>query len=87
MNLFKKYGTMNHKVHIFGAGKRGKQVYDVLNAYGFEILGFIDNSAEKQGSTFAGKQVYGFEEALLHMKSDGIIVVVSPKNCKDICFQ
>ncbi len=87
MKFFSRNEVADSKTYIFGAGKRGQMVYQVLSAYGSEILGFIDNSAEKQGTDMCGKKVYGLPEVLPHIKAGGITVVISPNNYIDIRLQ
>ena len=38
------------KAYIFGAGKRGKKIFNHLKQAETEIIGFIDNSISKQGT-------------------------------------
>lgn len=47
-------------VVIYGASRQGRVVLDILRAQGkWEILGFLDDATEKQGTVWAGLPVLG----------------------------
>ncbi len=50
----------HRKLYLFGAGRDGKAVYDVIKHLfpeDFEILGFLDNDEEKQNKAYCGLPV------------------------------
>lgn len=49
------------EVYIFGASAGGGHVYDTLTNLGVKIVGFVDNSEKKWGTTFRGVMVYASE--------------------------
>lgn len=62
------------KTIIFGAGLYGKRAIEQLGEE--EVAGFIDNSAEKQGTLFCGKPVMSIEQAA-DMKDEVHILIAS----------
>ncbi len=56
------------RVYVFGAGKRGQRVFDLLSEAGTEILGFIDNAECKQGTIFCGRKVFSLKNSLYDIK-------------------
>lgn len=52
------------RIAIFGAGARGKRLYQELKAYGkdAEIICFIDNDRMKQGGIIENKKIIGVEQ-------------------------
>lgn len=72
------------KYYVFGAGKRGIEVAEVLSIFGFDIV-FIDNDKSKHG-TMRDWNVIALEEYIT--KHDGrIIVATYDKNAESITEQ
>ncbi len=51
------------KYWIFGAGKFGRQCYEIFSNK-LDIIGFIDNNKEKNGISYCGKIVLFYSEFL-----------------------
>lgn len=51
-------------IFVFGASGHGKVVADAAASAGFELLGFIDDSPERAGTTIWGRSVMGFADFL-----------------------
>jgi sugar O-acyltransferase (sialic acid O-acetyltransferase NeuD family) len=49
--------TGRGKLLVFGAGGHGKVVADVARSAGWEVAGFVDDAAERQGTTIWGLPV------------------------------
>lgn len=75
------------KAYIFGAGKRGQRLFEILNSAGTEILGFIDSDASKQGALVCGKQVVSLQSATPVIKQGNIMIAVSPREYGDVLRQ
>ncbi|WP_413358939.1 CDP-glycerol glycerophosphotransferase family protein [Robertmurraya sp. 2P01SA] len=60
------------KIILFGASKLGELAFKQLKKQ-FEIVGFIDNDPNKQGSLFLDKEVFGIE-VLKSIKDSQIII-------------
>lgn len=61
------------KIYIFGCGNYGKQVFNRLN--GFEILAFVDNDKQKQGTEVLGVPVISFEKYCEEQDEESIIIL------------
>ena len=48
-------------IYVWGAGKYGVEIKNVLDEAGIKILGFLDISEKKRGSYINGIEVYNFE--------------------------
>ena len=75
----------NRKYYIFGAGKIGRTLLPVFEAYNFTIT-FIDNSVEKQQARINGVKVISLDY-YLREKDAPIIIAVSVKNTLSIVEQ
>ncbi|MEY8426301.1 radical SAM protein [Lachnospiraceae bacterium 46-15] len=76
-DLYKKIEKIK-KCYLFGAGYYGERVCRLLEKE-FDVLGFIDNSKEKQHTEVCGKRVYALEEVEDALdESTGIIVTITP---------
>lgn len=75
----------NRKYYIFGAGKIGRTLLPVFEAYNFTIT-FIDNSVEKQQARINGIKVISLDY-YLREKDAPIIIAVSVKNTLSIVEQ
>ena len=75
----------NKKYYIFGAGKVGRTLLPVFEAYNYTIA-FIDNSVEKQQDKVNGVKVISLDY-YLRKKDAPIIVAVSIKNTLSIVEQ
>lgn len=62
-------------VYIYGAGQRGKKVYEDLVNRSVAIKSFVDESKEKQSAGYMGKNVIGRKEFSQCRKEDDYIVV------------
>ena len=62
-------------VYIYGAGQRGKKVYEDLINRSVVIQSFVDESKEKQRTGYMGKSVIGRKEFSQRRKEDDYIVV------------
>lgn len=76
----------NQGVYIFGAGRTGAELCDVLEAWGIQVAAFIDNNTEKQGQVIQGKPCIHIETAL-DMGGHDCIIMVSPVKNHDILEQ
>ncbi len=63
----------NKKIYIFGCGAYGKQVFNRLN--GFEVLAFVDNDKQKQGTEVLGTPVISFEKYCEEQDEESIIIL------------
>lgn len=61
--------------YLFGAGDYGRQFINIFKDE-IDIVGYIDNSDEKQGTLINGIMCYGLDEAEVNEKT-GIIVTMS----------
>ncbi len=59
--IIEKYN--NKRFYIYGAGLRGKRIYQVLNTLtDYKIAAFIDQDEKKQKETYCDKQVLSLEQ-------------------------
>ena len=61
---------LKRRVLIIGAGKSGKMLYKAMQGYpqsGFELVGFIDDNPQKQGTLVDGLPVLGDSSRLEHL--------------------
>ena len=64
---------MKTDVIIFGAGGHAKVSADILRLCGFEVCGFIDESApQRRGETFCGAKVLGGRDQLPSLRARGV---------------
>lgn len=52
------------KIFVFGIGIGYKKLKDFINYNNYEILGFIDNNKDKQGTEFEEKMIFSPEDAI-----------------------
>lgn len=64
------------KVAIFGAGKIGKAALRILKCEGKEVVCFLDNDANKWGTSIMGIPVMGLDK-FLYSKNIPIILTRS----------
>ena len=69
------------KVIILGAGGIAIVAAEIARAQGFEIVGFLDDCAEKRGSIFCGAPVLGGFDLLPGLRADVPQAVVAFGNC------
>lgn len=62
------------RVYIWGAGKYGKKVLQLINKESCEIRGFIDNDPKKSGKEFEGYQIVLFQK--INLDFDFIIISI-----------
>lgn len=64
------------KIFIFGAGKRGRELLQLLYKYeAAEVAAFIDNNVELQGSLIEGKNCISVDEAVKEGVQNEIIII------------
>jgi len=75
---------MNEKlpVYIFGAGGHGKVAAQVLEAAGFEIAGFLDDSAQRWGETLLGIKILGGRELISRLPKAGILIAIGDNRAR-----
>lgn len=82
------YIKKKKKLYLFGAGRDGKAVYDIMTNWlseEFQILGFVDNNKTKQGKTYCGLPVLSYEEIKINMPNLAVIIsIVGAKALHDI---
>ncbi len=71
----------NKKLIIFGTGKSGEKLTDILGVQ--NISYYIDNNKEKQGSFFLGKSVFS-PDKLLEEGTDKVFVLIASMYHKEI---
>lgn len=71
---------MKEKIIIFGASQYGEIAYALLKEQ-YEIVGFADNSRQKQGTLFHGYNIYSPEEIL---QSGDVKVIIASQYYSDI---
>lgn len=73
------------KLIIIGASGFGKEVYWLASRCGREVLGFLDDTDEKQGKAFSGSTVLGKINDWINFKDcDFIIAIGSPSGRKKV---
>ena len=70
-------------IYIWGTGKRGIKISQVLDYFNIPIKGYIDNDSSKHGN-FLGKKCTGLSELV---GKQNILVVISPVETRGICEQ
>ena len=60
---------------IFGAGEMGKRVCKTFVKFGYQVLGFVDNSKEKQGMEIENLPVFSLEEAE-ELQSEAKVIII-----------
>jgi len=68
---------VKHPLVIVGAGGHAKVVAEAAQLSGFDVLGFIDQSADLPGTSILGIPVLGDENALDSLNSDDWVVVIA----------
>lgn len=68
----------NKKILIMGAGIRGRRILRYFKNSGIDVVGFLDNSPQKQGTEIDGVRVYP-QDAFCRQAQD-VVVIVSPEN-------
>ncbi len=85
--VYKQIKTKKN-VYIFGAGRDGKAVYDILTTWlagDFRIIGFIDNDKDKQGTTYCGLPVIACEDIDISTPALAVVIgIVGAKVFQDI---
>ena len=74
------------KYWIFGAGKFGRQCYEIFSNK-LDIIGFIDNNKEKNGISYCGKIVLFYSEFLKHFNKEEERIIIANARCSDIYIQ
>lgn len=64
---------MRNKIYIFGAGEYGAYFYKNINPE--QVIGFIDNSKEKQEEGYLGKSVFALEK--VSKEFDSLFVIAT----------
>lgn len=63
------------KIFIWGTGTIAEQVLEQCDVFGlYDVMGFIDNSANKNGKTFYGKEIFT-ADILRKKKPDRIVIL------------
>jgi len=74
--VLRRFGLLKRRVLILGAGETGKLIVRALKKepnYGYEILGFLDDDPEKQGTRIYGIKVHrGIDRAAEYIKGCNI---------------
>lgn len=63
------------KIYIFGAGKRGELVYNLLKESGVDTYAFVDSDSQKIGKKYCDKAIVSIDEINV---SENDVFVVSP---------
>lgn len=84
MQLFEKMRKKG--VYIFGAGNRGKIVFDILKERDIFVTAFIDNNPKMQGKSFCGEKCISIDGYISEGGEENTIIV-SPINNEDILLQ
>lgn len=71
------------KYVIFGAGYRGKKIFEYLGAE--NIVAFIDSNNKKVGKTFCGKKIVSLKD--YRREYEDCFIIISPFHCKMIINQ
>lgn len=75
-----------NKIAIFGAGKNGKTIYNLLKDK-IEIVGFIDNDINKKNTIFMDVNVYSSDDFYDVFKNDICIVISNMSYVEQILLQ
>lgn len=70
------------KVVLLGAGGIAIVAAEIARSRGFEIVGFLDESAEKRGSLFCGAPILGGFDMLADLRPNVPDAVVAFGNCQ-----
>lgn len=90
-----RFIDMNRRILLFGYPQLSPLVMAILEHYGLEILGFLDNNPLRQGDTFDGQTVYSPEEGV-RLFPDAIVIgciltekndIIVKKQCEDLGFR
>jgi glycosyltransferase family protein len=71
------------KVFIWGTGKYGRKVFQVINDENCKVEGFIDNDPAKHGKTYEGIEILPFRK----VEDDYDIIIISIVNYDEILYQ
>lgn len=70
------------KVFIWGTGKYGRKVFQVINDENCKVEGFIDNDPAKHGKTYEGIEILPFRK----VEDDYDIIIISIVNYDEILY-
>lgn len=70
--------TKTDNIWIYGYGKRGNDLYELLSRRSYRIVGFIDRNAERINHDGSVRMVISPDEGLVNIKND--IVIISLMN-------
>lgn len=73
---------MSNPIAIWGAGNRGKQAFEILHRYGYQVVCFIDNDADKKGKKLYDLPIVSYEEI-----GKDVIIFISICDCEAIIAQ
>lgn len=65
----------NDNIYIFGAGEYGAYLYKYINTE--KVLGFVDNSKEKQRAGYLGQKVFALDEICQATQENLFVIAVS----------
>lgn len=68
-----------NKIVLFGAGEQGQVAASVMMEEGMEILCFVDNSKDKQGTTIFGIPVVDMDSLIQHKEEYEVVLCSDPK--------
>lgn len=68
------------KLFLWGAGKEGSRIYNLLKKQGYEISAFIDRDSNKHGKMIEEALVMGFDDFLEKFNSPGAIIIIATFN-------
>ncbi len=74
------------KYWIFGAGKYGKECYDLYHQK-IDFVGFIDNSVEKEGTYFCGLRVISYNNFKFVFNKESERIIIASSYCSEIYNQ
>ena len=86
---YDKYATIfakGKKLYIYGAGENGKRLCDKFQRFNC-VEGFIDNSVEKQGTSYSGVPIYTIFDALKGNLKESIVVVAVSVESRNMIMQ
>lgn len=83
--LMKKNCENKDKIIIFGAGKYGRECYDMLNSVNEKVEFFVDNDSAKWYEELCGCIIFPAEK--LYSEKNSHIIIACEKGKDDICEQ
>lgn len=66
-----------HRYIIFGCGKEGVKAFQIIEKSGREVLGFMDNNTDLQGTYIQGKYVFAPKDVLAF--DEEVFIVITPR--------